>query len=630
MPKFNHQPNNNSNRKEFLTSKPFLFLLGLCLVTFLIYFSATGGPVLLDDYPNVVTNEELRIDKLSAAQLVKASDSMNSADSNRPPLTYRPISYLSFSLNYYFSGEFFPSIKSTNIALHLICGVLIYFLFIQLNQLLFDVNRRAQDAEPITPSDDGKPMISIDWKASIAAGFWLVHPLMVSSVLYGVQRMTILSALFSICAIISFIYFRKQLKQTSKGMFAGIASVSSLTLLAILSKENGILTLLVCGLIELCFFRLKFYRGISKAKLVTYLALLVIPFVFILGYLNIVYWGNTDSIFEYRRFDSHTRLLTQFRVMMDYLIWFVIPTEQLLIFHHDYYQISSDILSPISTLISMIFWGVVTIGAFYSVYFKKVIWLGFGILWFLAAHLIESTVINLELVFEHRNYFPYIGLSFSLVWGMFLVFDKLSVKSNLSLILAGILFILLPLFLTNERVGHWQSMPKLIEHWYKNNPGSARAWVTVSSYYLEEKQFSEAVIALHKAHEIAPWEAGYGFAQLGIVCGYSSTFKADEIKELVDKTIGSIKQKPTTAYSQNQLGSLLKLCTDIERITQLKEVYTTIADSPVKAFAAKGIYMLAMIEINRNNRSEAIRLLNLVIERDPGAEEVKKLIETLQ
>ena len=37
-------------------------------------------------------------------------------------------------------------------------------------------------------------------------------------------------------------------------------------------------------------------------------------------------------------------------------------------------------------------------------------YLAFGIAWFLVGHSIESTVFSLELYFEHRNYFPGVGL----------------------------------------------------------------------------------------------------------------------------------------------------------------------------------------------------------------------------
>ena len=34
----------------------------------------------------------------------------------------------------------------------------------------------------------------------------------------------------------------------------------------------------------------------------------------------------------------------------------------------------------------------------------------FMVIWFFVGHTVESSIISLELVFEHRNYFPAIGL----------------------------------------------------------------------------------------------------------------------------------------------------------------------------------------------------------------------------
>ena len=48
----------------------------------------------------------------------------------------------------------------------------------------------------------------------------------------------------------------------------------------------------------------------------------------------------------------------------------------------------------------------------------------FGVLFYYAGHLLESTVWPLELLYEHRNYLPMVGFSIMLGWYMPLLLRK--------------------------------------------------------------------------------------------------------------------------------------------------------------------------------------------------------------
>src|SRR5690606_30370486 len=87
--------------------------------------------------------------------------------------------------------------------------------------------------------------------ALFVATVWLLHPLLSSTVLYVVQRMTQLSALFTLLALISYITARRTLPtQHRKGLLLLFVLTPLLTLAAFLSKENGALAPLLCLCIE--------------------------------------------------------------------------------------------------------------------------------------------------------------------------------------------------------------------------------------------------------------------------------------------------------------------------------------------------------------------------------------------
>jgi tetratricopeptide (TPR) repeat protein len=121
-----------------------------------------------------------------------------------------------------------------------------------------------------------------------------------------------------------------------------------------------------------------------------------------------------------RDFTLFQRLLTETRVLGFYLYLFFVPLVGKFALFHDF-QISTGLLTPLTTLLSIFCW----MGTLMIAWWSRKKWpvLTWTILWFLCAHLVESTLIPLELVFEHRMYLPAIALSFG---GIIFGFDLLN------------------------------------------------------------------------------------------------------------------------------------------------------------------------------------------------------------
>ncbi len=114
---------------------------------------------------------------------------------------------------------------------------------------------------------------------------------------------------------------------------------------------------------------------------------------FILPYLN----------YENRTFTLTQRLLTEPRIILFYLSQLFYPLASRLSLEHDII-ISTSITNTWATIpailscLLLIGLGLVTM--------KKTPFFSFAILFFFLNHMIESTVLPLELIFEHRNYLP--------------------------------------------------------------------------------------------------------------------------------------------------------------------------------------------------------------------------------
>ncbi len=104
------------------------------------------------------------------------------------------------------------------------------------------------------------------------------------------------------------------------------------------------------------------------------------------------------------------RLLTEGRVLVDYLRWIVLPSPDALSLYHDDIALSTGWLSPWTTAAS---WAALAalLGAALALR-KRLPLFAFGVLWWFAGQSLVSTFVPLELVYEHRNYLP--------DWGVFL------------------------------------------------------------------------------------------------------------------------------------------------------------------------------------------------------------------
>jgi tetratricopeptide (TPR) repeat protein len=122
-----------------------------------------------------------------------------------------------------------------------------------------------------------------------------------------------------------------------------------------------------------------------------------------------------DMLYANRPFTAIQRLLTQPRVVLYYLSLLFFPVPWRLSVSHDI-AVSTSLLSPLTTLPAIV--AVIAIIGLCIAYHKKKPLICFAGLFFFLNHAVESTLLPLELVFEHRNYLPSFFLFLPLVHGV--------------------------------------------------------------------------------------------------------------------------------------------------------------------------------------------------------------------
>ena len=121
----------------------------------------------------------------------------------------------------------------------------------------------------------------------------------------------------------------------------------------------------------------------------------------ILNALNSAAWSGRD-------FTLVQRLLTEPRVLVDYLQWTIFPNPMVLSLYHDEIVTSTGLLTPWTTLGAIVLLTALAVVALLLRKRRPLVSLGIG--WFFAAQLLTATIIPLELVYEQRMYFASIGV----------------------------------------------------------------------------------------------------------------------------------------------------------------------------------------------------------------------------
>ncbi|MGQ4584527.1 hypothetical protein [Lysobacter sp. F60174L2] len=372
----------------------FPMVIALCLLTTAVYWPGLSGGFLFDDYPNILTNQRVHAETLNLRTLELAASAYQQGPIGRPLAT------LSFAVNYAIGGKDPWAFKLTGLIVHLINTVAVFWLLRRLFGL---------------PSSAGIPRQNNATPWNTAAIFtitllWATHPLQVSSVLYVVQRMETLSLTFVLIALIIYIHGRTE-QINGKNGWHWLAGAILAAGAGLLSKETAVLFPAYSLALELSLlrFRAKSHTTQSIIKL-TYGAGVVMAAILFVALVLPHY--TSPQAYAIRDFTVGERLLTQMRVLPMYLEQMLLPLPANLVFYYDDYQKSTSLLEPITTLAGGVFLLFLLSLAAYAR--KRAPLLALGILWFFSAHALTSNVVNLELAFEHRNYFALLGVLIAL------------------------------------------------------------------------------------------------------------------------------------------------------------------------------------------------------------------------
>ncbi len=550
-----------------------LLLLSLLLTT-LIYSPGLSGGFIFDDAGNITENEALQIDKIEQGQLVTAALSGYAG-----PLK-RPISVLSFALNYYAAGNFSPyHFKLTNIVIHLANGIGLFLLTTLILTAYKKINSPTLKQQRIY-------VISL-----VASTIWLVHPINLTSVLYVVQRMNSLSSLFIIWGLIFYVWGRIRLIDGKTALPIILISFPIFFGLAAFSKENGVLLPAFMLAIEISIFR--FYTPTKKSKYVIqclFGATILIPVIVFFFAATQSQWLTSSYIT--REFSLTERMLTEPRVLWFYISLILAPTQNRLGLFHDDIAISTSIFEPITTLFAITALILTFAGAAYLI--KRAPILSFGIFFFFFGHSLESSVLPLDIAYEHRNYLPSYGLIFAIA---FYVLRSSSKEKKIQTLKnwAAVAAILALSITTITRADYWGNPLKHSRAEALHHPHSSRANTFLGTEYAQLASTypdnAEKLLPLATKHlELAIQLNRKNTVALFSLIGAKQTAGEKLDVALLEKLLYRLEYQPfspSTVSGLNYFVSCVtkKICPDIEN--RIMDIFNASLRNPTVSGRAK-------------------------------------------
>lgn len=409
---------------------------------------------IFDDFSNLIHLEVFNVNR--PASLNSVLEYLHVATQTN--LLGRPLSLLSFIPQYQDWLKTPVNFKLVNLTIHLCNTFLVY------KAISFSLTN-------ICSSLSSNHISTI---ALLTAVIWCFHPLNVSTVHYIVQRMTLMSALFSLSAMILYhSYIQRSTPASITTSILSALGIHCIIWLGILSKENAVLTYPLLMLITLCSSRITKNKHILFKWLLIYLPLLIGLISFIFLYDKLLVHGYIG-----RDFTITERILTETRVVLFYIWQMIVPIPDHYSLFHDHFVLSESIFNPINTLFALAAWAVIFLSLFII---RNTVW-RFAWLWFLISHLLESTVIPLELVFEHRNYIAMLGPLMLINYYIVLAANKWTTAKTVFYGLIPVIFISSGIKVAQT----WGQPLKQAQVWYEAQPTERR-----TNQYAEQLLFNE-------------------------------------------------------------------------------------------------------------------------------------------
>ncbi len=519
-------------------------LVALATIAVLLYYPSLHAPWYLDDPRAIVENPAIRDPWGSLSKLFLP----------------RGLAIFSFALNYCFGGTDPFGYHLVNLVLHIACGMLVYLLL-----------RRVVREGVLLPA--------------LGALLFIAHPLQTQAVTYVVQRMAVLAVLFFLLSLWLFVRSRERL--TAGVSFAAAGHLGYYLgailagLAAVFTKENTVVLP-----VALYLYVVFFLPPVADRKR---LLLSLLPFAIgplalaALRLLLPLAGGETMAKITDMTHLAQTQhvtplryLVTEFSVLWTYIRMLFLPYGQTL--DHNY-PVAATFLE-LHHLLSGI--GLALLGALAVRLRRRQSLLAAGIAWFFLTLAVESSIIPLDPLFEHRLYLPMFGFVLVVLGLLRLLPGRRAALA----VLAAIVLVCLPLSWQRNRL--WADPIAFHRDNLAKAPQSERVLTDLAINYLDAGYPVDAEPLLLRALEINP---GYLHACVNLMLVYNNQGRLPEAFALARQVLEKYPRLPPLLKT---LGILYYNSGDMERALQTLDLSLEDEPNDVQALTTRAFVLARM------------------------------------
>jgi hypothetical protein len=562
----------------------------LCAIALAAWLYAPGlkGQFVFDDFANLPALGD-------QGPIVDGASLLRFLTSGKADPTGRPLSMASFLIESRdWPADPFP-FKRDNLVLHLINGALLAMLLLRLGLAM------------------GADALRARFAAGFGAAAWLLHPLFVSTVLYVVQREAMLPTTFALLALLTWLRGRSKASHDGRPPVANYVCVYLLIALGSLCKANGLLIPLLIVCIEATLRPSGTYA--ERARRLTYLTFGPVAGLVIAA----LAWAAITTLgappIPVRGWSVSQRLLTEPTILLDYLARLTLiapPTSSLF---HDTYPAATGLLSPWYTLPAMLACSGLITGAFLTRRRYPVI--AAAVLFFFAAHAMESSALSLELYFEHRNYMP----AMLLFWPLGMLLHRL--KSHAARYGSVIAILGVAAGMTHANVALWADPLRQAIVWASVSPDSPRAQAYAAQIEAKSGNLGHAITRIDAAASRFPTEPQITFSQAILHC---TTGRVDDATITgILTTLRSTPRDPGELLSR-WLGDAITMATNRRCQGFTLDVVEEMVDAAAANPAISTLpgrqqdlaHLRGVIALARGNGDDALRWFNAALVQQPS------------
>ncbi len=544
------------------------------------YSNSLSGDFMLDDYPHIVDNENIRA----------SSSLMNILTDTR-----RPVVKLSLALNYRLHGLDKEGYHVFNLIVHCLNGIVLFLLLTRILEICLPAKPAAQRLTT----------------ACAASLLWLAHPLNTQSVTYIIQRSESLMGLFYLLTFLSAVMSF----QTGKRRTFWALVSTSFCFLGTLTKESMVTAPALILLFDRTFVSGSFAVAWRRNRSL-YCGLFLSWAVMAL----LLFLTKTEELRPTAGFTStevswFRYLMTQPNVILHYLRLAFYPRPLVFDYAWPFAENIREVLLPLTAVSAMI--------AAASILVWKRSKAGFAAAAFFLLLAPTSSILPIkDALFEYRMYLPLIALAILFVCGLQSLLEEIFSKDIVRLKLFLIIIILIAVSLghaTFERNKDYHHRVLMWKDVIRKQPANARAHNNLGKIYFDMGEGKKALSFYQKAVRLDP---DYSDAYTNIGVYYSKAGNPAKAEGFYRRALGLDEKHGVAHYN---LGTLLMA----EQKYQ-EAVGHFLQALKYRFFKPDVYHNLALCLYGIDKRGEALSVLKILTQRHPGYRPGHKLLDEMR